>query len=88
VDKFSLSFTVSEILLTGRDQKIPISEDNGCQVAAIPHMTVTTFVRVVFLICIAQLNDSFQGVGEPQKKKKNKIINKKKISFTLRIFFF
>jgi hypothetical protein len=39
------------------------TEDNGCQVAAIPHMTVATFIRVVYLICIAQLNDSFQGVG-------------------------
>jgi hypothetical protein len=26
VDKFPLSFTVSEILLTGRDQKMPISK--------------------------------------------------------------
>jgi hypothetical protein len=25
-----------------------ILEDNGCQVAAIPHMTVTTFIRVVY----------------------------------------
>jgi hypothetical protein len=46
-----------------------ILEDNGCQVAAIPHMTVTTFIRVVYLICITQLNDSFQGVGEPPKER-------------------
>ena len=26
-------------------------------------MTVTTFIRVVYLICIIQLNDSFKGVG-------------------------
>jgi hypothetical protein len=43
-------------------------QTTDCQVAAIPHMTVTTFIRVVYLICIAQLNDSFQGVGEPPKK--------------------
>ena len=33
-------------------------------------MTVTTFVRVVFLICITQLNDSFEGVGEPPPQKR------------------
>ena len=32
-------------------------------------MTVTTFIRVVYLICITQLNDSFQGVGEPPQKR-------------------
>jgi hypothetical protein len=39
------------------------------QVAAIPHMTVTTFIGVVYLIYITQLNDSFQGWGGWKKKR-------------------
>ena len=35
-------------------------------------MTVTTFIRVVYLICKTQLNDSFQVVGEPPPPKKNR----------------
>jgi hypothetical protein len=37
-------------------------EDNGRQVAAIPHMTITTFIGVVYLICVTQLDDSLFGV--------------------------
>ena len=40
------------------------TEDNGCQVVAILHMTITTFIGVVYLICITKLDDSlFWGEG-------------------------
>jgi hypothetical protein len=38
------------------------TEDNGCQVAAIPHMTVTIFIRVV-------VQTSFAEKKQKQKKK-------------------
>ena len=39
------------------------TEDNRPQVAAIPDMTITTFIGVVYLICVTQLDDSFRGEG-------------------------
>ena len=40
------------------------TEDNRCQIVAIPHMTITTFIRVVYLICVTKLDDSlFWGGG-------------------------
>jgi hypothetical protein len=54
---------------------VKVYRGQGCQVAAISLMTVTTFIRVVYLICITHLNDSFQVVGEPHKK--NFFVNKK-----------
>jgi hypothetical protein len=48
-----------------------VSRNKGCQVVAILHMTITTFIRVVYLICVTKLDDSFfLGEGGWSKKKK------------------
>jgi hypothetical protein len=41
------------------------TEDNGYQVVAILHMTITTFIGVVYPICVTKLDDSLLG-GEVQ----------------------